>query len=92
MYSAKEERRNAMHFFSPGINDKALELPPIEIESEMRIALDRNQFYPGLSAPDRHPQQQDCGIGSSPALTSPRPPPRLGQATTEAANSQLRNG
>lgn len=43
MYSAKDEGRNAIRFFSSEINGKALEL--LALESDMRTALDHNEFF-----------------------------------------------
>lgn len=43
MYSAKDEGRNAIRFFSSDVNGKALEL--LALESEMHTALQRNQFF-----------------------------------------------
>jgi diguanylate cyclase (GGDEF)-like protein/PAS domain S-box-containing protein len=43
MYSAKEEGRNAIRFFTSEINGRALEL--FALEREMRSALEQNQFF-----------------------------------------------
>jgi len=43
MYSAKEEGRNAIRFFTSEINGRALEL--FRLEREMRSALEQSQFF-----------------------------------------------
>ena len=69
MYHAKERGRNNYQFFSPDMNVRAVER--LNLESAMRLAMEREEFVLLLPAPARYPQRPHRRHGGADPLAAP---------------------